>query len=1076
MRILFTLLTICLGLSSWAGALSQQQALHRALWSEQTMGTSSKKLKALTMNSEFDLAFKDSQAQPAYYVFTPKTGQGYLIVSGDDATAPILGYCDEGTFDPNDMPENMRYWLSLYAEQISWARENGIPFQAPNYGLDGKDPIAPLLTTKWDQGAPYNDQCPEIDGTHCYTGCVATAMAQVMKFHNYPEQGTGSNSYTWNGETLSADFSQSTYDWDNMIDQYNTDQYTDEQAEAVALLMHDCGYSVNMDYGLSGSGAYSVNVLFAMPDNFSYDHNIFIAERSYHGLEDWNQLIYNQLAYVGPVYISASTPSGAGHAFLCDGYQDEGYFHINWGWSGSSNGYFLLDAMDPSSYGIGGSAGCYNQLIFVIGGIQPPSGQYRRYEIIAESFTVNAAQNSKDSYFNVSFDGLYNQTYQNVNIRPGVKIINNTTGECTWVECTSEVYSILEMDYLEMTSLSSSYSLPFMFKVPQDLENGNYTVTAAWKNYDTNEWTDVSVSYANPNTYQLIVEDDQVTIPESTAASLSCSDLQSQESLIWGDDCELSFTLCNEGDNEFIGYIRAALYDGDTLSGRSVKFLVDVKQHSEESFETSLKFNDDIDGLYPDGPNPGEYDLVLVDGDGNIISNKVKITIIDSTSIPDVDATRLFVNYQTITWDTEFTADITFTNSNSATGETEYYLGMVEAVPVGNDYYSFGNLLALSPLYTTEITGETTTISRDDFKINELVNTTEIPEEGLYFACVFNKNKVKYSSYCFVNFYHKAETTPVESVIVTPDTALMYVGDTIELTAIVYPEDATNKSIIWSSSDENVATVDQQGVVTAVGKGEATITAESVDGPSATCAVTVNEVEIQYSISLNASQATLSIGETFQLIATLNPSDDEATMEWKSSDSEVATVDANGLVTAVSGGIASITVEANGASATCEVTVNKLTQEIIWEQNFDDAEVGDEITLTAYATSGEAVTYAILEGNDFAELEGNVLTILVKATITIEASQQGNNIYLPAEPVQKKLFVETGIDKLAADNLKIATNGLVITIQGLSPGTMLDIFTPDAKLIYHGSEAVVSLPSRGTYLICIQGQYYKINI
>jgi hypothetical protein len=294
---------------------------------------------------------------PTLYLFS-KPGAGFLLLSADDVARPILGYSDSNTtIDPANIPANMRWWLSEYANEIAAATHRNAPYRAQSDN-DDKAPIEPLCTTLWDQDDPYNSTCPNLNGNHCYTGCVATAMAQMMRSHQWPQKGSGSISYTWNGRPLSADFSAMTFDWDNMLDSYKG-SYTDDQQNAVAQLMKACGFSVEMAYGTDQSSASVYKVAPAMVTNFKYSYETVTILRRCFSYPDWLNEIYSSLANGNAVYYSGNNDYG-GHAFVCDGYSSDNYFHINWGWSGLCNGYFLLDALDPSDQGTGGTGYGYN--------------------------------------------------------------------------------------------------------------------------------------------------------------------------------------------------------------------------------------------------------------------------------------------------------------------------------------------------------------------------------------------------------------------------------------------------------------------------------------------------------------------------------------------------------------------------------------------------------------------------------------------------------------------------------------------------------------------------------------------
>lgn len=301
--------------------------------------------------------------EPASYVFTGS--EGWMILSADDNAPAILGYSDTGVFDPENIPDNMRAWLDSYAEQIKWMRENPSNF-TPLAVTDGdvtesRTEIAPMLTTKWNQDSPFNDKTPRFDGVPTMTGCVATAMAQVMNYHKWPAVGTGTHTYTMkvDGVTRTIDFAEHPFDWANMADTYNANSPA-AQKEAVADLMSTCGLAISSEYDTQATGALTSNLAMALMKYFDYNKSIGWAQRQYYKVDEWDELIYSQLKNYGPVLYGGVTSGGAGHQFVCDGYRTDGYFHINWGWGGLSDGYYLLSVMAPAMQGIGGSYAGYN--------------------------------------------------------------------------------------------------------------------------------------------------------------------------------------------------------------------------------------------------------------------------------------------------------------------------------------------------------------------------------------------------------------------------------------------------------------------------------------------------------------------------------------------------------------------------------------------------------------------------------------------------------------------------------------------------------------------------------------------
>lgn len=283
-----------------------------------------------------------------YYII--KVGeQRYAIVSSDSEARAFLGEFQAENFSKAQMPENMKNWLAGYDHQVQWLQNHEVtPLKSK--APERLDSISPLIKSDWDQRNPYNAMCPMIDGDNCLVGCVATAMSMIMKYYNWPAKGKGSNSYVTRTEKLevSMDFNDVEFDWTNILVTYPW-YATVKQRKAVALLCSACGVAVDMDYGLGSSGAYSEDVPNALINNFSYDKWCSFLLREYYTDEQWNDLLYNELANGRPVYYSGDDREEGGHAFICDGYDNQqGTYHFNWGWGGDYDGYFQLDALDTN--------------------------------------------------------------------------------------------------------------------------------------------------------------------------------------------------------------------------------------------------------------------------------------------------------------------------------------------------------------------------------------------------------------------------------------------------------------------------------------------------------------------------------------------------------------------------------------------------------------------------------------------------------------------------------------------------------------------------------------------------------
>ena len=391
---------LCTSIITWART-PQEAAQIASQFITQSNATPTLRLQkaaaATSVTVPVELAFTQYQIDnttPAVFVFN-STDEGFVLVSAEDNARAVLGYSDEGTFDANNIPENMQFWLQMYADEMRSATEamrregdeamrrkvirrevkgERLEAEAENYPT-----INPILgETVWGQGEPFNNKCPQINGERTVTGCVATAMSQIMYAHKYPTKGTGSHSYTTETKKLkvSANFGNTTYDWANMIPNYKKDSYTTTQADAVATLMFHAGVAADMDYTVDGSGAVSSIALAAMTEYFGYNKAINVLPKDFMKEEDLLQVIATDLQAGRPVYVSGSTVNQEGHAFVCDGMKSDGYLHINWGWYGMADGYFALSALAPEVQGTGGSASnlAFTEGVCIYSNIKPIAG------------------------------------------------------------------------------------------------------------------------------------------------------------------------------------------------------------------------------------------------------------------------------------------------------------------------------------------------------------------------------------------------------------------------------------------------------------------------------------------------------------------------------------------------------------------------------------------------------------------------------------------------------------------------------------------------------------------------------
>ena len=285
--------------------------------------------------------------QGAQYTVLGYSTGGFAVIANDDSFSPVLGYSDSN-FSTDDIAPAMKWWMDAVDQALgNMLASSATPvLQASPGDMGYRTSVLPLVSTQWDQSSPYNNMIVSTFGADYVTGCVATAMAQIMKTHNYPVQGRDLKAVTVNGHYYIADFENTTYQWDNMLDTYSDGfaaippNYNDEQAAAVSELMLHCGVAVDMDYGTSadgGSGSHNYLAAAALNEYFGYSTKFF--SRDVYPTDEWMDMVYSEISAGRPVLYGGATPDNYGHSFVIDGYDADGLVHVNWGWSGGGRAY-----------------------------------------------------------------------------------------------------------------------------------------------------------------------------------------------------------------------------------------------------------------------------------------------------------------------------------------------------------------------------------------------------------------------------------------------------------------------------------------------------------------------------------------------------------------------------------------------------------------------------------------------------------------------------------------------------------------------------------------------------------------
>ena len=473
-----------------AAPVNENQALSAA-----SRFMSGKTLTPVTLQRANRAPGQQATAQ-AYYVFNAQASEGYVIVAGDDRVPAVLGYSDNGTFDPANVPPAMQALLDGYAAQIA-----GLPQDAQAPQQVSRTPIRPLLHSIWGQGEPFNYYLPftltttDNNGVtrawHAKTGCVATAMAQVMYYHKWPARTTQTipaytSSTTSNGKTLTFDcpaMPVTALNWDAMKNAYNTTDSTQASGQAVAKLMECCDQALEMQFSASSSSAQTSEIPMALTSYFDYDATARYVKRISYTTTEWESLLYSELEAGRPVVYRGDKNPG-GHAFVCDGCDASGLFHINWGWNSQSNGYFLLRDLNPDAQGIGGSDGecgyIYDQGMAI--GIKPNDGGVNAINVMfyeMEITSTNGTRTSSGTDFSVTVLGrfLNNTPYDEI-FDYGWGLYQGTTLKS--VLSQSSRTSTLQPNYYITVERTLSFG--------SGLSNGTYELRPIFKEQNQSTW------------------------------------------------------------------------------------------------------------------------------------------------------------------------------------------------------------------------------------------------------------------------------------------------------------------------------------------------------------------------------------------------------------------------------------------------------------------------------------------------------------------------------------------------------------------------------------------------------------
>lgn len=592
-----------------ARQLSFSEALEKVSADHMIAGTRSESLSLLHTQKTGDLN--------VLYIAGADDGGGYIALSADDCLPPVLGYSATGRFDASSVPPAMVYWMEEYGRQLDYARIKGITY-ADNRSGAVRGAIEPLCSSRWDQLQPFNAQCPVIDGAAAPTGCTATAVAQVAYVHKWPSDK---------------------FQWNMMLDSYSS-SFTAAQGDAVAELMRGIGNVSLMNYGKDASGAYPYDALYGMVRYLDYDRGGYMAERDYYPSVSWDTLIYGELSEGRPVVYGGYNYSG-GHTFVIDGYNADGYYHLNWGWGGLSDGYFLLSALDPSQQGTGGSTDGYNFFQQALIGLRPAEAgsKYRLMVYQQGDFSTKVRTYPSIAQIEFTFDDdgsegyMTGSTLEDKTVVMGVRL-RSTDGEEEVFYPGEEIIFKSHYGNAEPETLKS-----YKVKVSSLPKEGVYVATPAYMEDGEVKGVHVRTGYASSLKIILDARGASIgTIP--VERKLSATGLAVISPAYSGHKCAVTATVRNDGP-EYYGVLYPML---TTASGGYAGYMngtnVSLVNGAMEEMRFSGKFITDAGTAVA----AGEYMVNIYDDKGNALcAQAVPVSILSSSGAkPEITSSYVF--------------------------------------------------------------------------------------------------------------------------------------------------------------------------------------------------------------------------------------------------------------------------------------------------------------------------------------------------------------------------------------------------------------------------------------------------
>lgn len=619
----------------FAAPRSEQQAREIAVNHFAQKGSAKVRSKVLSSQPELSLVatgtellargnrvkgMNDSCVTDPFYIYN-LGADAFVIVSGDDIAEPVLAYSNVGAFHTEGLPEHILSWLNTYAEEMAYAASHAddrVIANAPAKASAYPREMAPIMKydgtlIQWDQNSPFNDQCPNYRGARSVAGCVATALAQIMYYHRYPEKGIGSKLYITETYNISQEynFADATYNYDDMLPHYYYHEYTEEQGAAAADFTHAIGVAVEMDYAPEGSGAKSLDVGPALVKYFGYDKNIHYAMRDYFTLEEWQEMLKKEICEGRPVCY-AGTSTSIGHQFVFEGYDSNNYFYINWGWAGMSDGYFRLSALSPSSLGTGGGSATnggfiYNQAMWL--GMQAPSEDTTPVSFFIthnSNLTSDKTQALPGEMLSLTILNYYNASVD-FSGQMGV-VLEDNDGVQTVL--SSQAINV-KCGYGKEGSTGTP-AVNTQFSLPSALADGTYYLYMATKAEGELQWSRLRANAGYNDRYLVTVDGGMATLASMVTEPKGEGTIEAAHAIYTNITAEFTANVTNVGLSEYFGIGRVAVYT-ETESGPQIAGYCGMYQLSlPPGKSTNVVFKGPIEAPAGSSLKTGNYKACLV--------------------------------------------------------------------------------------------------------------------------------------------------------------------------------------------------------------------------------------------------------------------------------------------------------------------------------------------------------------------------------------------------------------------------------------------------------------------------------